>query len=424
MMMSTYIARWLLRFGRDRRGVTVVVFALSLPVLFLASSAAIEYANLLMLKTRLQKAVDTGAVSGAKALTLVNSTDAVVSQTAQSVVASTLSSYGSFNPSALTVDASIQDKRHAVAVRAVQAAAGLMGRFLTLPSQTISAQATATLFGQSRLCVLVLDPVAPSALQLQNTAQMTASQCSVYADSGSPTAISATIGTSVTAGSICSVGGYVGVGASLSPTPLTDCPLLADPLLSRSVATPSTCDYSNKVVSSGTATLNPGVYCNGLTVTGGAIVTLSPGIYTFDKGPLNVAGGATLQGTGVGLFLRSQQATLQFAQNSTINLTAPTSGDMAGLLVFEDRTAPIGRQHKITSDNARQLLGTIYMSRGTLVVDAAKPVADQSAYTVIVARALIIKSSANLVMNAMYADTNVPVPEGLGPNGSKVALSQ
>jgi hypothetical protein len=51
-------------------------------------------------------------------------------------------------------------------------------------------------------------------------------------------------------------------------------------------------------------------------------------------------------------------------------------------------------------------------------------VADQSAYTVIVARQLQLSASPNLVMNAMYTSTDVPVPEGVGPNGSAIALTR
>ena len=40
----------------------------------------------------------------------------------------------------------------------------------------------------------------------------------------------------------------------------------------------------------------------------------------------------------------------------------------------------------IISDNARTLLGTIYLPVGRLIIDSKRPVADESAYTVIIAR--------------------------------------
>ena len=56
-----------------------------------------------------------------------------------------------------------------------------------------------------------------------------------------------------------------------------------------------------------------------------------------------------------------------------------------GILIFDDRGSKADK-HRIYSDNARKLLGTIYLPNGVLYVDANKPIADQSAYTVIVAR--------------------------------------
>ena len=121
-------------------------------------------------------------------------------------------------------------------------------------------------------------------------------------------------------------------------------------------------------------TLLPSTYCNGLKVTNGATATLGQGIYIIDSAPLTVDGGATLTGSYVGIFLKGQQTTLKFDKDSTINLTAPKDGVMSGLLVFEDPTAPVLREHVITSNGARQLLGTIYLPRGRLKIDGDRPV--------------------------------------------------
>ncbi|MFL5126660.1 MAG: hypothetical protein ACJ8C9_18385 [Microvirga sp.] len=115
---------------------------------------------------------------------------------------------------------------------------------------------------------------------------------------------------------------------------------------------------------------------------------------------------------------------MKFDFDSIINLSAPKTGTMAGLLIYSDPKAILGNKFKIFSDNARRLLGTIYLPRGDLYVDANKPIADQSAYTVIVARTIELQSGPNLVLNANYGATDVPVPQGVGPTGSNVALSQ
>jgi hypothetical protein len=50
-------------------------------------------------------------------------------------------------------------------------------------------------------------------------------------------------------------------------------------------------------------------------------------------------------------------------------------------------------------------------------------VADESAWTVILAKSLQLTGSARLVVNAEYGASPVPVPKGVGPL-SNVALSQ
>ena len=70
-------------------------------------------------------------------------------------------------------------------------------------------------------------------------------------------------------------------------------------------------------------------------------------------------------------------------------------------------------KHRITSDDARVLLGTIYLPVGDLVIDAKKPVVDQSAYTAIIAQHIELNSGPNLILNSNYDATNVPVPEGI-----------
>ena len=53
-----------------------------------------------------------------------------------------------------------------------------------------------------------------------------------------------------------------------------------------------------------------------------------------------------------------------------------------------------------------------------------KPVADQSAYTVIVAQLINLYEGPNLVLNANYEPTSVPVPKGVGPVNGKILLTQ
>ncbi len=52
------------------------------------------------------------------------------------------------------------------------------------------------------------------------------------------------------------------------------------------------------------------------------------------------------------------------------------------------------------------------------------PVADMSAYTVVVARQINLYEGPNLYLNANYSGTSVPVPKGCGAGFRAVLLSQ
>jgi hypothetical protein len=82
------------------------------------------------------------------------------------------------------------------------------------------------------------------------------------------------------------------------------------------------------------------------------------------------------------------------------------------------------REYRITSNKAANLIGTIYLPAGRLIIDAGAPVANKSAYTVIIARQLEIDSGPTVVLNSDYSATDIPVPAGVGPTSGTISLTQ
>ena len=101
------------------------------------------------------------------------------------------------------------------------------------------------------------------------------------------------------------------------------------------------CDYINYSISSGTVSLSKGVYCGGITISGNASVTLNAGTYILMGGGLTISGTGTVSGTGVTLYNTGNTLypykPVQI-DNSAVTLTAPTSGVLAGILFFQDRS--------------------------------------------------------------------------------------
>jgi hypothetical protein len=82
----------------------------------------------------------------------------------------------------------------------------------------------------------------------------------------------------------------------------------------------------------------------------------------------------------------------------------------------EDRDTDFDTYHQITSNDARNLVGTMYFPKSKLLIDATNPVADRSDYTVIIAREFELRDGPELVLNTNYESSTVPVPEGVGNN--------
>jgi hypothetical protein len=101
------------------------------------------------------------------------------------------------------------------------------------------------------------------------------------------------------------------------------------------------------------------------------VVTLKPGVYIIKDGPLWLGGNATLTGVNVGFFFEGNGPAFDFGASTQISLTAPKTGPLAGILFFEQRSAKPGRTFAIRSKDAEQFEGTVYLSRGYLLVEKA-----------------------------------------------------
>ena len=447
-------------FGASRHGGVALIFALVTPVLLGLAGGGIDYARLVSRRTQVQGAVDAGALAGGSTLKLALSNTAAVTSVAEQTVRSAANSPAD-RP--LTVQVTVGADKTSVAVSASESFKLSFGSFVGVPAVTIGAKAQASVVGRMRLCMLALDPLATGAFNLQKYAMVTASGCTLYSNSINPAGMVGGDSAIAKAETICSSGGYSGQRANFAPTPQTGCPVIEDPLKGRANPPIGACSglpFPFNLLPLGktptidqSITLDPGTFCGGLQIKKSAVVTLKPGIYVFKDGPLIVKDTATLSGANVGLFFAGDKSGLLFDKKTTVSLTAPTTGDMAGLLMSEQTAVtnpldpailanaldlgvsipltppPLGltkplRTYRIISDNARTMLGTIYLPSGRLVIDSTKPVADQSAYTVIVAQQINLYEGPNLVLNANYAGTSVPVPKGLGPVSGRLLITQ
>lgn len=410
-----------LQAASDTRASIMVKFALLLPVLFSIVGGTLDYAMLVRQKTQLQEAADAAAKAAAKEFTLIDTSKHDISAITQAKVSAMVRADTAASAGELVVTGLAQLQPLQVTVVAHQDFNAPFG-VLRGKASRISVRSVAQVIGRPHICVIGLDEEAGGTIELLSQARMTGQNCAIYSNSLSSDGIKAKNSAILSASVICSAGGTDGGAKSFSPAPYTDCPVVSDPLADRIAPPVGACKATGLKLVSQSATLVPGVYCGGLEISGASVVALSPGIYVMKDGPLLVKDTASLSGDGVGVFLTGPDAVFKFETDTTISLAAPKGGLMAGLLFYEARNQAVAATHEILSDNARTLLGTIYLPRGHLLVDAKKPVADQSAYTAIVVRTLRLYSGPNLVLNTNYDQTTVPVPEGIKGVGQPVAL--
>lgn len=421
----------------------------------MAVGAGIDFSRWSLQRATLKEVSDLLATRGAREFLLANATETNIKAVIDAAVANNVGASYDLGTFSHIVEVDTADAT--VTVRLVQPPkSGLILTKFFPYSEDIEMRSTAVARGGTNVCVILLEAFDSGALYADEFAQLTATDCALMSNSVDPTGVDVSGGAKMTADVICSAGGYAGALANYEPMPTTDCPSYADPLSERMAPSIGTCDYTDMEIGDpkqklskalentitaliatkdgqrpGTLPgytrydLTPGVYCGGLAIVEQAVdVHFAPGIYIIKDGNFHVERGARIYGKGVGFYLDGKSSTFTFEKSSIISLTAPETGPMAGLLFWEGNSVNPGKTHKIKSANARELLGTIYLKKGTLLIDSTLPIADASAYTAIVANRLEMSGSPTLRLNADYAATEVPVPAGVGPVGGGTYLRE
>ena len=401
-----------------------MIVALAVPVLLGVSALAIDTVGGVTTRSSLQQAADGAALAAAHELPLRSTT--------QTTINSVASTYAHQNVSPGTeiteFSSAILENRQGVRVILAAHVDSIFGSLFNPDGYTPRVTSIARLAGGAPLCALALESAQPFAIVLNRQAHIVAPNCAVVSNSTNPAGMSVTNNAEIRATTICSAGGAAGGSSGYEPDAVTDCPAIPDPLAGRPEPRASGCTHLAVVQIIGRVNLRPGVYCGGITVLPGATASLAPGVYVIKNGPLTVLGNGALIGSYVGFYFVGDLSVMNFSANSRIDLSAPRDGDMAGFLFFANRVLLTGtlnlRHFRISSNNARNLLGTIYLRDGQLDVDSNQPIADRSAYTVIVARRINVTAGPALYLNTDYDGTDVPVPEGVGPRQVRPYLAQ
>lgn len=406
----------------DRAGNVALVFALFAPLLLALVGAGVDYGRFAVLRAEMQEIADAAAIAGARQYLVSRNSAGLPDAVARNAAEIKLEQEGLLSAASVSISTSPQDSLVDVEIAYALKPTFLVGMFRNLIRINVKAEAQAG--GSANICVIGLNESATGAVRLSNSARLTGADCAVFSNSTSASGLIAGQSAKISSALSCSSGGYDGASINFDPLPLTDCPKRADPLADRSPPPVGPCDYNRRQIRDFRGQLQPGVYCGGLTVDGASNVDFADGVYVMKNGPLTITGDSVAVGDNVGFYFTGAGASLTMSGAADISLSAPVSGPMAGILVWQDAATSGIRQFAVMSDHVRSMVGTIYLPKGAFRGSSNGNIAEESAYTAIIADSIELSQTANLVLNSNYGRTSVPVPGGLAGAGGRVMLRQ
>jgi Flp pilus assembly protein TadG len=387
----------------DRRGAVAAATALLVPVLLGFVGLGTEVGIWMYARQSLQSAADGAALSAA-----VNVAAGSTSKTVDEATAA-LAKYGyvggtggvtvAVNQPPTTGNFSTNNK--AVEVIVGQPQPRLFTAMFLGSDVVARARAVAMAGVAGNACVLALDSIVPGAVTVVGNPTVNLTGCSVAVNSSSGSALTLGGSAQMVADSVNVVGGVSGSSKLTTTNGVTTggAPT-ADPYAGTPVPTVEPCTKTSYSAPSGA--LAAGTYCNGLTVNSGSNVTLS-GTYIISGGTLSINGGATVSGTGV-TFVLTNNASVSINGNATVSLSAPTTGSLAGLVMFVDPASTSTPTFKINGGAGFNVTGAIYAPT-VAVTFSGGAATGGSTCTQLVAKTISFGGSANFQQNCATAGT-------------------
>jgi hypothetical protein len=403
------------------RGFVLITTVLTLVVLMAFLGLAIDVGYVQFVKTRMQTAADAAALGGVQEIKANGTAGAVAAARADAALNGFTNGRGGVTVAVNNPPATGYYQTDATAVEVVisQTVPAFFLQLAGTTSTTVRARAVAR-EGSGTSCLYTLDPTGSNSFSASGGATVQVS-CGVLVNSSSSQAMNVSGGAHVTGAYVSVVGGYSSSGGGvISPAPTTGAMAEFDPLSYLPAPSVGSCTQTNLSVSGVARTLDPGVYCNGIRISGGANVTLNSGTYILEGGGLNVSGGATLSGPGGVTFYNTAgggygYGAINISGGTNINLVAPTTGSLAGILFYQDRSISSGAGSSLSGGSSAVFQGTLYFPTTTLNYSGGS--SSSAAYTVMVAKS--VNFSGGTILNNDYSS----LPGGSPVKGS-AALSE
>jgi len=279
-------------------------------------------------------------------------------------------------------------------------------RVLGVSSISVSARAVGY-DGNGPNCIYVLNPAASNAMSVNGNVNIQ-SGCGLLVDSSASNGLAVNGNVTITAPTIGVVGNYSATGnVTFTPTPKTGVIAASDPLAYLAAPTVGSCAHNSFSLNGNTGSsgspyqLYAGVYCGGISVHGNAWLNFNPGTYVLAGGGMSISANTVMSGTGVTFYNTTGTGgygEISLSGNSTVNLSAPTSGPLAGILFFQDRSIPTGAAAStITGNSSSTFDGALYFPTTQITYGGNSSV---NGYSIVVADELVISGNTQANLSA------------------------
>jgi hypothetical protein len=292
-------------------------------------------------------------------------------------------------------------------------------RALGVSTITVSARAVAY-EGNGPNCIYVLNPNASGAFSANGNVTVNSS-CGLMVDSSSSSGMTINGNVTVTAPTIGVVGNYTSNGnSSYSPTPKIGVIAASDPLAYLQEPAVGSCAHTGFSLNGNTGStgspyqMYAGTYCGGISVNGNSVLHFNAGTYILAGGGMLINGNSTMTGTGVTFYNTTGSGgygAITLNGNSQANFSAPTSGALAGILFFQDRSIPSsGASSTINGNSASTFDGAIYFPTTLLTFNGNS---SANGYSIVVANELVLNGNGALGSNYSSLANGSPITSSI-----------
>lgn len=361
------LPKWLVALYADQRGAALIMTALMIVALCGIAGLGTDAANWYTNERQMQKIADNAALAAAPLLGTQSNTTAMITAVAENV--GVLDGLSTANGDTISVQ--VAADRSTVTVTASRNLQ-LYFSVLFLPKAPTTTATAVAGPGGTPVCILVLDPSGQSLL-VNSGAQINAPNCQIdVASTSSPAAM---IDSSLpNIAGMCVAGGTTVNGGAQVNNLTNHCTVASNPYAG-TIPKPS---YSNCTVSnqnySGTVHLSPGTYCGSFNFNGSGTANLAAGTYILDGTNWNLNSGWTINGTAVTFYFVNSSSYIQINSGVTANLSAPTSGTYANVLMFEPDGLSTSSFTIDGSSSGHLLQGLIYLPSRNITFNSASNV--------------------------------------------------